>query len=389
MLNIALFGPPGAGKGTQSKFLVDKYNLVYIATGDILRQEIAENSRLGKQAKEIIDNGELVSDEIIVQIIEKRIINYENHNGILFDGFPRTVVQAYILEGLMLKLNSTLRCMISLNVPKEELTERLLERGKTSHRADDTADVIVRRLEEYDNKTAPVAEFYKEQEKFFPLNGVGTIETIQKRIDDTIEESLRNVWFNVILTGRPGSGKGTQSQMLAEKYKLVHIATGDILRYEIKVGSKLGKKAKQYVDNGDLVPDEIVIKLIERKIKKNADASGFVFDGFPLNIVQAYILDGLLRKLQSSVSCVYHLKVNSMAAIKRLLARGKTGDKRSYDSDAEIVIHRIEKYDQKYKVVNDYYKLQDKYSSLTGEGNMNDIFESLCDRIEIDMRRVR
>jgi adenylate kinase len=389
MLNIALFGPPGAGKGTQSKFLIEKYNLGYIATGDILRAEIAEGSNLGKQAKELIDKGELVPDEIIVQIIEKRIQSNKDANGILFDGFPRTVVQAYILEGLLLKLNTTLRCMISLEVPNKELINRLIERGKTSNRADDTPEIIQRRLEEYENKTAPVASFYKDQDKFYPLNGVGPIETIQHRIDETIEESLKHVWLNVVLTGRPGSGKGTQSKLLAKKYNLVHIATGDLLRKEIKEKTDIGKAVKPFVESGDLVPDEIVIKIIEKEINKNLTASGFLFDGFPLNIVQAYILDGLLRKLNSSVSCVYHLRVPSILAMKRLLARGKTAQQRSYDSDAEIIINRIEKFEKQYRVVNDYYKIQNKYSMIYGEGSVQEIFDRLSEKIEKALKRVR
>ena len=163
MLNIALFGPPGAGKGTQSKKLTEKYRLAYISTGDILRNEISNNTKLGKQAKNIIERGELVSDEIIVQIIEGFIQANTEARGVLFDGFPRTYVQAYILEGMLQRLNSKLSCMISLEVPKDELRRRMLERAKTSGRADDTAKVIENRLKEYDEKTAPVAKYYKER----------------------------------------------------------------------------------------------------------------------------------------------------------------------------------------------------------------------------------
>ena len=125
MLNIALFGPPGACKGTQSKKLLEEYNLTYISTGDILRTEIAEGSPLGIEATSIIAGGGLVSDELIVRIIEKTIRTNTSSKGILFDGFPRTTVQAYILEGLLLKLNSSLDCMISLEVPDKELIDRV------------------------------------------------------------------------------------------------------------------------------------------------------------------------------------------------------------------------------------------------------------------------
>ena len=122
MLNIALFGPPGAGKGTQSQWLVKKYNLTYISTGEILREEIAAGTKLGILAKDIIEKGGLVSDEIIVQIIESKIQKNPNANGFLFDGFPRTTVQCYILEGLLIKLNTSLTCMLSLEVPEDEVS---------------------------------------------------------------------------------------------------------------------------------------------------------------------------------------------------------------------------------------------------------------------------
>ena len=159
MLNIALFGPPGAGKGTQSESLLKKFNLFYISTGDLLRKEIAGETKLGLEAQNIIASGGLVSDEIIVQIIEKTITDNPNANGFLFDGFPRTYVQAYILEGLMIKLNTSLNCLININVDEEESVTRLLNRGKSSGRSDDNEKVIRNRLVEYDVKTRPVMQF--------------------------------------------------------------------------------------------------------------------------------------------------------------------------------------------------------------------------------------
>ncbi|MBU3928215.1 MAG: adenylate kinase, partial [Bacteroidetes bacterium] len=171
MLNIALFGPPGAGKGTQSEFLIGKYNLFYISTGDILRKEIAEGSSLGIEARSIIASGGLVSDEIIVQVIEKTIQSNPNANGFLFDGFPRTYIQAYILEGLMIKLNTSLNCLISLEVDEEISVQRLLDRGKLSGRSDDNEVVIRNRLREYAEKTLPVLNFYKEKGNYSAVNG--------------------------------------------------------------------------------------------------------------------------------------------------------------------------------------------------------------------------
>ena len=238
MLNIALFGPPGAGKGTQSKYLVEKYNLTYISTGDILRQEIEEGSVLGNKAKDIISKGGLASDDLIVQIIEKRIVS-ENKDGILFDGFPRTVVQAYILDGLLLKLDTQLSFMLSLEVPTEELISRLVERGKSSNRPDDNLEVIQKRLKEYQDKTMPLISFYKEKGKYISINGVGNINSITALLNDAIEKTLDHKYFNIVVTGKPGSGRGTQAKLLAEKYNLAYISTGKIMRREIASGSEL------------------------------------------------------------------------------------------------------------------------------------------------------
>ncbi|MDP2424269.1 MAG: adenylate kinase [Bacteroidales bacterium] len=191
MLNLALFGPPGAGKGTQSKLLAEKFNLTYISTGDILRKEMGEKSPLGLQAKSIIEKGGLVSDDIMVQIIERTIGKALNSNGILFDGFPRTVVQANILEELLNKMSNPLTCMLSLEVPREELMHRMLERAKIEGRSDDTPEAIKFRLIEYENKTTPVASFYQEIGKYFPVNGVGTVAEVFERLTNAVEHANR------------------------------------------------------------------------------------------------------------------------------------------------------------------------------------------------------
>ena len=383
MLNIALFGPPGAGKGTQSEKLLKKYNLTYISTGDMLRTEIAEGSVLGLEAKSIIEKGGLVSDELIVKIIEKKIKTDANSSGILFDGFPRTTVQAYILEGLLLKLGSKLNCMISLDAPDEELINRLLLRAKTSGRSDDTLDVIKVRLQEYNDKTKPVAEFYNKKQKYFKVKGVGEIDDIFESIVEVVEANREKEFNNIVLLGRPGSGKGTQGRMLADKHNLVYISTGKLLRAEVANNTDIGKMVKPYMDKGEIVPDEIPIKLIEEQISKNPDADGFIFKGFPRTIVQAYILDGLLRREGMKVSGVVDMKVTTLEAVKLLSERAKTDMKRPYDESAELIVNRLEQYNDKTIPVLDYYKKQDKYVSVKAEKGMDVVFNLLSDQVDI------
>ncbi len=187
MLNIILFGPPGAGKGTQSQFLREKYDLTYISTGQILREEIAAESELGLQIRELIGGGGLVSDEIVAHIIVKKFIDHPDTSGFLFDGFPRTVRQAEMLEELLEKFGMSLTGVLSLEVPEEMLIERMLERGKTSGRADDNLESIKHRFEEYYEKTHPVTDFYLEKGNLHPVNGVGEIPEIFENLCKVID----------------------------------------------------------------------------------------------------------------------------------------------------------------------------------------------------------
>jgi len=190
MLNIVLFGPPGSGKGTQSELLLEKYKLEHISTGDILRDQISRQTDLGMQAKQLIDKGQLVPDELIVQLLEARMTEKFDAKGFLFDGFPRNNSQAVILENLLSKLNTSITCMISLEVDQDELMRRLLERAKIQGRSDDTEEVILARFREYESKTLPVVEFYKSKGIYIPIRGVGTIKEIFEKIENVVDSVI-------------------------------------------------------------------------------------------------------------------------------------------------------------------------------------------------------
>lgn len=189
MLNIVLFGPPGAGKGTQSELLIKKYDLVHLSTGDIFRYNIKNETDLGKMAQEYMDKGELVPDEVTIRMLSAEVEKNKEARGFIFDGFPRTPDQAIALRNLLESMDQSISMMIALEVDDEELISRLLERGKTSGRADDAnREVISNRISVYNKQTAPVAEFYRKQNKYRGVNGVGTIEEIHQRISQIIEE---------------------------------------------------------------------------------------------------------------------------------------------------------------------------------------------------------
>lgn len=187
MLNIVLFGPPGAGKGTQSQKLIDKYGLVHLSTGDILRSEIARGTALGMEAKQIMDRGDLVSDEIVIGMIESKLDAEPNAKGFIFDGFPRTQAQAVALDDLLQKKGTAISAMLALEVDNEELVKRLLLRGQESGRPDDQNEEIIRnRVNEYNNKTLPLKKYYSEQAKFHSIHGIGSIDSIFKELCDRI-----------------------------------------------------------------------------------------------------------------------------------------------------------------------------------------------------------
>lgn len=190
MLNLVLFGPPGAGKGTQSAKLIEKYGLIHLSTGDLLRAEIAAGTTLGLEAKKLMDQGILVPDAVVIGMIDNKLNENKSAAGFIFDGFPRTVAQAAALDALLTQHGVGISQMIALEVEQEELTQRLLERGKTSGRPDDqNEDLIRKRVQEYTEKTAPVADFYANQGKFTGINGVGEIEAIFGQIVSIIEKN--------------------------------------------------------------------------------------------------------------------------------------------------------------------------------------------------------
>ncbi len=188
MLNIVLFGPPGAGKGTQAEKLINQYNLVHLSTGDIFRANIKDETELGKLAKGYLDAGNLVPDEVTIKILESEVDKNPDAEGFIFDGFPRTTPQAEALEEFLDGKGTNISVMLALAVAEEELIKRLLLRGKDSGRADDAnVEVISNRISVYNEQTAVVADFYSKQNKFQSIDGVGSIDEIFDRLCSTID----------------------------------------------------------------------------------------------------------------------------------------------------------------------------------------------------------
>jgi len=194
MINIVLFGPPGAGKGTQAEKLVEKFQLVHLSTGDVFRANIKDGTELGKLAKSYMDKGELVPDEVTIKLLESEVGKYAYPKGFIFDGFPRTTAQAQALDKFLATKNLSITMTLALEVDEEELTKRILLRGKASGRADDQDESIVRnRVKEYNNKTAPLKDFYLKQGKLKTVQGIGGVDEIFAALCKVFEANAKMV----------------------------------------------------------------------------------------------------------------------------------------------------------------------------------------------------
>lgn len=190
MKNIVLFGPPGSGKGTQATRIIEKFGFMHLSTGDMLRAEIAKQSPLGLEAKTLMDKGDLVPDAVVIGMIANKLDENKEAKGFVFDGFPRTVKQAEALDELLVERNAPIQAVLSLKVSEEELTKRILDRGKTSGRADDQNETIVKnRVIEYRTKTAPLASYYASQNKLVEIAGEGSID----EIFDALSTAINNI----------------------------------------------------------------------------------------------------------------------------------------------------------------------------------------------------
>lgn len=191
MINLILFGKPGSGKGTQAEYVKQKYDLVHISTGDVFRFNISKNTELGELAKSYMDKGDLVPDKVTIKMLEAEVEKFPNANGFIFDGFPRTSTQAQILDDFLNSKNMSISMTIALDVDENLLIDRLINRGKDSGRTDDQdKSKIQNRFDEYNKKTAPLIDYYKSQNKFFEIDGIGEINDISNRIFDVIDKNL-------------------------------------------------------------------------------------------------------------------------------------------------------------------------------------------------------
>ncbi|MEW6306921.1 MAG: adenylate kinase [Verrucomicrobiota bacterium] len=372
-MNISLIGPSGAGKGTHAEALTARYNLVHISTGDLLRSNLENSTALGLLARKYMEQGELVPDEVVDAMVEEWLRKTDPKDGILFDGFPRTIYQAKFLDLALDQQGRRLEAVVYLKAPDEEITRRLSGRllcrnchapfhetlkpparkgicdacgGELYRRTDDEPKMVQARLRVFQRVTGPLLDYYRAGERLSVIDATGSVEEVQKSIARVIESSGRvtigeaydtrfitpavpapkpvlppRVGLDLVLLGGPGSGKGTQADYLSRELKLPHVATGDLFRENLKNATDLGKLAKSYMNRGELVPDEITETMVKERLALPDAQGGFILDGFPRTLPQAAALDEILTGLHRRLAGVIYINVSDDEIVARLSGR--------------------------------------------------------------------
>ncbi len=375
-MNLALIGPSGVGKGTHAANLCARFDLHHIATGELFREHLNSRTALGLLARRYMEQGELVPDEVVDAMIEEWCEQHPPWQGILFDGFPRTVEQARFLDHLLQRFNLPLDAVIYLRASDAEITRRLSGRlicsqcnapwhhtlhppqvaglcdlchGTLRPRPDDTPTLVEHRLRVFHRTTGPLLEHYVDGGHLAIISGEGTSAEVGGRLTEfvaALEDGhapfatraqaagiiaterlsqlpahLARPSLDVVLLGGPGSGKGTQAERLCAELKIPHLATGDLFRENLKHNTELGRLARTYMDRGELVPDDVTEAMVEERLSRPDTHAGFVLDGFPRTLPQATALMEMAARLNRRIAYVVHIRVSDESIIRRLSGR--------------------------------------------------------------------
>ncbi len=374
-MNIALIGPSGGGKGTHAAQLCVRFNLLHLCTGDLFREHLDRQTALGIISRKYMAQGEMVPDEVVDAMIEERVRQTAPVQGILFDGFPRTVYQATFLDSLFHSLGRTFDAVVYLDVSDEEILNRIAgrevcsecrasfrriyhpftacpeHRCKGEHltrRADDTPQIGRARLRVFHRVTGPLINYYQQSQRVAIVDGERDVTEVSLAVNETFSRAQRQqfvpascarvgqlivrmstpvaairppVAVDLVLIGAPGSGKGTQAVTLGKDLELPHIATGDLFRENLKKQTDLGKLAKTYMDRGELVPDDVTDAMVEERLSRSDARNGFIMDGYPRTLPQAEALGEILAETHRHVAGAIHLHVPDEEIVQRLSGR--------------------------------------------------------------------
>lgn len=372
-MNIVLIGPSGVGKGTHVASLSTRYGLRHAATGDLFRSNLRDHTPLGVLARKYMEAGALVPDDVVDSMIEAWADSLAYEDGILFDGFPRTLCQADFLDDLLHRLGRRLDAVVYLHISDADVVSRLSGRlicrecqtpfhtrfnpprvsgvcdccGRPLyHRPDDSPEMVLRRLRVFHRLTEPLLDRYAQEGKLVMVSGDGTVSDVDARLVEALDSvsvgrgrfvtreefsaqfasaeptaKAPAVGMDLVLLGGPGSGKGTQAELLAAKLKLPHISTGDLFRENLRNSTELGNAAKAFMDRGELVPDDITDHMVEDRLERPDIREGFILDGYPRTLAQAVALEEILSRLGRRITGALNIDVPDSAIVERLSGR--------------------------------------------------------------------
>nr|KAG5689881.1 hypothetical protein BaRGS_002392 [Batillaria attramentaria] len=347
---VFVCGGPGSGKGTQCAKIVEKYGYTHLSSGDLLREEVASGSERGKALNEVMQKGELVSLDTVLELLKEAMIaKAATSKGFLIDGYPRELEQGQRFEQEVTEA----QFVLYFDVSDETMTKRLLGRAETSGRVDDNEETIKKRLATFHEVTKPVITYYEKLDKLkkFLVPGLRT----------PVDLKSAKVMFVI---GGPGSGKGTQCANIVKQYGFCHLSSGDLLRAEVASGSERGKRLNAIMEKGELVSlDEVLGLLRDAMISKLSETKCFLIDGYPAS---------LSRENALKMSAVLYFEVSDATMTARLLERGKSSGR--VDDNEETIKKRLETFHNQTKPVIDYYDSQNKVHKISAEGSIDEVF---------------
>ena len=463
-MDLALIGPSGTGKGTHVARLKERHNLAHVSTGDLLRENLECQTALGILARKYMAQGELVPDEVVSAMIDEKLMNIPREQGILFDGFPRTIHQARSLDALLKTIKRQLEAVVYLKVSDAEILKRLvgrqicrecltpfhktlkpfescpLQKCQGEHlyqRTDDTAETVRIRLRVFHRANAPLVDYYQRARRLIILEAEGAADSVGDNLLQTIEAiGAGNVRFadahdltriqrrdeftpriqpatslrrglDLVLLGAPGCGKGTQAENLSKHFQLRHVATGDLFREHLKSQTDMGLLAKGYIDQGELVPDEITDSMVCERLSQPDTSEGFILDGYPRTMGQAEALNETMASLRRKLAGVLYIRVSDAEIVNRLSGRlicrqcqtpyhlrFKPSSKPGLcdlcqgplyqrdDDNPETVRTRLETFHHQTEPLIDYYRRLGLLVEVNGEGDHSTVTTRTDDAVK-------
>lgn len=371
---VFVVGGPGSGKGTQCEKIVEKYGYTHLSSGDLLREEVASQSRLGKELNKIMKAGKLVPLEIVLDlIVEAMLKRISGTKGFLLDGYPREISQGILFEEEVCPC----QMVLYLEVPDDTMTQRLLYRGKTSGRVDDNEETVKKRLATFHKVMNSVLDHYDKQGKLRRVVAEASPPVVFKMVAKVFQEDLLKSARILFVCGGPGSGKGTQCDRIVERYGFTHLSSGDLLRDEVASKSPRGNELNSMMQAGKLVPMETVLTLLKEAMIAKADVSnGFLIDGYPREVDQGVQFE----KTICPAKMVFYFALSDSEMTRRLLNRGKTSGR--VDDNEETIAKRLQTFHGATEPVTIYYDRKGKLVSVNAERSPDKIFKDVAERVD-------